>query len=151
MLIVFVLCISSADTEHIVSQLCIYLQHIDQFRQHAKLQQVRTEADDMCDTMLEMVVAGTVPRDIEAIFRKGSDWDVGMDHILILQVGSSNCGPINTRISAVSGACRRFWLPKSSCPKKLALKRAHYLVIHMSAQIVQHFLQMSLPKQCMFL
>ena len=52
------LCISSADAEHSVSQLCTYLQHIDQFRQHAKLQQVRTEADDMCDTMLEMVVAG---------------------------------------------------------------------------------------------
>ncbi|KAL0051135.1 hypothetical protein WJX82_002517 [Trebouxia sp. C0006] len=61
------------------------MQHIYQFRQHAKLQQVRNEADDMCDTMLEMVVAGTVPRDIEAIFRKGSDWDVGLDHILILQ------------------------------------------------------------------
>jgi len=116
------LCISSADAEHSVSQLCTYLQHIDQFRQHAKLQQVRTEADDMCDTMLEMVVAGTVPRDIEAIFRKGSDWDVGLDHILILQVGSENCGQINTYVSAASGACCRSWLPGSSCPKNRALK-----------------------------
>ncbi len=143
------LCISSADAEHSVSQLCTYLQHIDQFRQHAKLQQVRTEADDMCDTMLEMVVAGTVPRDIEAIFRKGSDWDVGMDHILILQVGSENCGQINTHISAALGAGSRFWLPESSCPKNRALGRARYLVRHMSAQIMQHFLQMSLPEQCM--
>jgi len=118
------LCSCSADTEHNVSQLCTYLQHIDQFRQHAKLQQVRNEADDMCDTMLEMVVAGTVPRDIQAIFRKGSDWDVGMDHILILQVGSENCGQINTHISAASGVCIRFWLPESSCPKYRALKRA---------------------------
>ena len=84
------MCLRSADTEHNVSQLCTSLQHIDQFRQHAKLQQVKDEADDMCDTMLEIVVAGTVPRDIEAIFRKGSDWDVGMDHILILQVGSKD-------------------------------------------------------------
>ena len=128
------LCLWSLSAEHNVSQLCTYLQHIDQFRQHAKLQQVRNEADDVCDTMLEMVVAGTVPRDIEAIFRKGSDWDVGMDHIFILQVGSENCGQINTHISAESGVCSRLWLPESSFLKNCASKRAQYLVIHMSAQ-----------------
>jgi len=107
----------------------------------------------MCDTMLEMVVAGKVPQDIEAIFRKGSDWDVGMDHILVLQVGSENCGQINpcTSASAASGVYGGLWLPESSCPKNSAFKGAQYLVIHMSAQIMQHFLQMSLPKQCMFL
>jgi len=87
--------------------------------------------------VLEMVVAGKVPRDIEAIFRKGSDWDVGMDHILVLQVGSENCGQINTHISAESGVCSRFWLPESSFLKNCASKRAQYLVIHMSAQIMQ--------------
>ena len=87
----------------------------------------------MCDTMLEMVVPGKVPRDIEAIFRKGSDWDVGMDHILVLQVGSENYGQISTHISAASGLCCRFWIPESSCPKNSAFKRAQFFVIHMSA------------------
>lgn len=63
------------------------MQHIDNFRRHEKLQQVREEAaQGVCDSIYEMVLAGKVPRDLEAIFRKGSDWDLGVDHILILQV-----------------------------------------------------------------
>lgn len=63
------------------------MQHIDNFRRHEKLQQVREEAaHDVFDSIHEMVLAGKVPRDLEAIFRKGSDWDLGVDHILILQV-----------------------------------------------------------------
>ena len=63
------------------------MQHIHKFRQHEKLQQAKDQAQSsVCDAIVEMSVTGRVPRDLDAIFRKGADWDLGLDHILVLQV-----------------------------------------------------------------
>ena len=66
---------------------CFYRQHIHTFREHEKLQQAREEAQNSaCDALTEITVSGRVPRDLDSIFRKGADWDIGVDHILVLQV-----------------------------------------------------------------
>lgn len=36
--------------------------------------------------MAELAIHGFVPRELESIFRRGSEWDLGFDSILLLQV-----------------------------------------------------------------
>lgn len=63
------------------------MQHVDKFRQHEKLQQAKDEAQStICEAIAEVTVMGKVPKDLYSIFRKGADWDLGVDHILVLQV-----------------------------------------------------------------
>ena len=63
------------------------MQHVDKFRQHEKLQQAKDEAQsNVCDAIAEVSMTGRVPKDLYSIFRKGADWDLGMDHILVLKV-----------------------------------------------------------------
>lgn len=62
-------------------------QHIHTFRQHEKLQQAKDKAlSSVFDAVVEMSVTGRVTKDLDSIFRKGADWDLGVDHILVLQV-----------------------------------------------------------------
>ena len=62
-------------------------QHVHTFRQHEKLQQARDKAlSSVFDAIVEMSVTGRVIKDLDSIFRKGADWDLGVDHILVLQV-----------------------------------------------------------------
>lgn len=63
------------------------MQHIHTFRQHEKLQQAKDKAlSSVFDAIVEMSVTGRVIKDLDSIFRKGADWDLGVDHILVLQV-----------------------------------------------------------------
>lgn len=64
-----------------------YMQHMHTFREHEKLQQARVEAQrSACEAIVEISVTSRVPKDLNSIFRKGADWDLGVDHILVLQV-----------------------------------------------------------------
>lgn len=67
--------------------LMLTTQHIHTFRQHEKLQQAKDKAlSSVFDAVVEMSVTGRVIKDLDSIFRKGADWDLGVDHILVLQV-----------------------------------------------------------------
>ena len=67
--------------------LALILQHIHKFRQHEKLQQAKDQAlSNVFDAVVEMSVTGRVAKDLDSIFRRGADWDLGLDHILVLQV-----------------------------------------------------------------
>ena len=62
------------------------------FRQHEKLQQAKDQAlSSVFDAVVEMSVIGRVAKELDSIFRKGADWDLGLDHILVLQVKLSAC------------------------------------------------------------
>ena len=68
------------------------MQHIHKFRQHEKLQQAKDQAlSSVFDVVIEMSMTGRVAKDLDSIFRKGSDWDLGLDHILVLQVELLAC------------------------------------------------------------
>ena len=56
--------------------------------QHEQLQRIKEEAaSSVCKSIVEVSVVGEVPRDLEAIFRRGPEWDQGLDHVLFVQVG----------------------------------------------------------------
>ena len=68
------------------------MQHIHKFRQHEKLQQAKDQAlSRIFEAAVEMSVTGRVAKDLDSIFRKGADWDLGLDHILVLQVQHMAC------------------------------------------------------------
>ena len=63
------------------------MQHIHKFRQHQKLQKAKDEAQgSVAADVVELSVTGKVPKDLNSIFQKGAEWDLGLNHILILQV-----------------------------------------------------------------
>ena len=63
------------------------LQQIHAFRQHQKMHAAKAQAKaEICADMAEVAIHGFVPRELEAIFRRGSEWDMGFDSILLLQV-----------------------------------------------------------------
>ena len=72
-----------AEANGAVTHMC--LQHVDKFRQHEKLQQARQKAGEVCQAIVECVFLGQVPKDLGHIFRRGAEWDLGVDHILLLQ------------------------------------------------------------------
>ena len=68
------------------------MQHMHKFRQHEKLQQAKDQAlNSAFGAIVEMSLTGRVAKELDSIFRKGADWDLGWDHILVLQVKLSAC------------------------------------------------------------
>ena len=63
------------------------MQQLEAFRQNAQLQSAVDQArTNMCEDVAEMAIQSSVPKELESIFRRGSEWESGVDLILLLQV-----------------------------------------------------------------
>lgn len=73
-------------THHQIVLLC-YMQQLEAFRQNAQLQSAVDQArTNMCEDVAEMAIQSSVPKELESIFRRGFEWESGVDLISLLQV-----------------------------------------------------------------
>ncbi len=56
------------------------MEHPAYQKAHAKNVRLR------CEKEAVLVVEGAVQPDLESIFRRGADWELGLEHIYLLQV-----------------------------------------------------------------
>lgn len=58
----------------------------DAFRQHPTFTKTKKQGVDvMCDRVAELVAVVEVPNDLGAIFRRGGDWEEGVEHIIVMK------------------------------------------------------------------
>lgn len=65
----------------------LHAQQLEAFRRSKTLHAAKDQANiELCSSMAEVALQSHVPRELESIFRRGSDWDTGFDLIIFLQV-----------------------------------------------------------------
>ena len=63
------------------------MQAAERFAQHPKLSEViDQEVGPVFDQQLRIAFPADVPMDLEAMFRRGSEWETGVEHLLVVEV-----------------------------------------------------------------